>query len=113
VQCRAVNRQLESRQRDEVLQLCSALVMVLRELSIIGPKLQHEEKAARAAAAAAGDQAAAAAAAALGKHGNLSAQYVSNCRDALLKAGLEDKLPPACSKVCVTLYRMHAASHCD
>lgn len=107
MQCRGINRHLESRQRDEVVQLCEALLVVLKELSTIGPKLQHEEKAARAAAAAAaaaGDEAAAAAAAALARtNGNLSTQYVNNCRDTLLKAGLEAELPPACSKVCATL----------
>jgi hypothetical protein len=66
----------------------------------VAPKLLQEEQAAReaqVAVAAAGDVAAAQAYAR--SHGNLSVFYVNGLRDAMIKAGLESTLPPACSKV--------------
>lgn len=74
--------------------------MVMAEMARVAPRLQQEEQAAKeaqAAAAAAGDVAAAQAYAK--SHNNLSVSYLNGLRDALLKAGLERKLPPACSKV--------------
>lgn len=76
------------------------MTVVLAEMARVAPKLQQEEQAAKeaqSAAAAAGDVAAAHAYAK--SHGNLSPFYVNGLRDALIKAGLESKLPPACSKV--------------
>jgi hypothetical protein len=99
---------LKSRQADEIAQLVKAMLLALEEMGRLAPALQQEERAARdaatsaaAAAVAAGDPAGAAAAhAQLKSHGNLSVQYVAGLRDALVKAGLGDKLPHACGKVC-------------
>lgn len=107
LQCHEIEP-LKSRQADEIAQLVKAMLLTLEEMGRLAPALQQEEKAARdaataaaAAAAAAGDPAGAAAAQAqLKSHGNMSVQYVNGLRDALIKAGLGDKLPHACSKVC-------------
>lgn len=102
---------LQLRQADEVRQLCRALALVLEEMVRLAPALQQEEKAAKealTAAAAAGD--AAAAAQAKASHGNLSSHYVNTLRDRLLAAGLEGKLPRACSKVRQQGHRAHAGA---
>jgi hypothetical protein len=90
-----------NRDPEEVQQLLHALTLLLDELVQL-PETQSTKKA---AAGSTGDGAAAEAAkeeeaaARARTHGALPVHIVSAIRDALTKAGVPDKLPPACRKV--------------
>lgn len=94
---------LQGRGADEIKQVCQGLVTTLDEMAKACPPLQQAEKDAAMAAAAAANAAAAAAgrppAATSTTNKNASVAYVNGLRDALIKAGLESKLPPACARV--------------
>jgi hypothetical protein len=109
-------RQGGSRDHDEVQQLVAALSLLLDELMQL-PEAQPANKA----AAGPGDGTAAAADAAKDdeaavkarSHGALPAHAVSAIRDGLTKAGVADKLPPACRKVRMQLQLRPAGMHVD
>lgn len=95
------------RPADEVQQLARALVLLLTELDKL-PEVKSPPKPAAAAAAggqgtdltaAAGPSREEELAARAARHGSLPAHTVTALRDGLAKAGLPDKLPPACRKV--------------
>jgi hypothetical protein len=95
--------QCGSRDRDEVQQLLRALSLLLDELSRL-PETQPPKKAAAAAGTGDGDGAAADAAkedaaSRAQRHGALPVHTVHAIQEGLSKAGVADKLPPACRKV--------------
>lgn len=99
LQCQQLTPALRSREADEIHQLCRAIAATLEGMQRLAPALHEQDKAAKGAALAALASGNAAAAGQLtGKAGsnNLSSQYVNNMRDGLVKAGLEQRLPPAC-----------------
>jgi hypothetical protein len=81
-----------------VQQLLRALTLLLDELATL-PEAQPAKKAPAGGSAAEAPKEEETAAARARSHGALPARAVSAIRDALTKAGVADKLPPAARKV--------------